>query len=195
MVVAQAVPPDATDAGVRFAAEIGAKTAGVSRLEMCIQCGSCGGSCPSAQAMDHTPRALFAMIRAGRRDEVLHSSTPWMCLSCYHCAVRCPQDILITDVMYALKVIAEEEHIHPVGTAAGFSGIFLGNVKRFGRSWELWLTGRHYMRRFILRLPRIMPMAFSLFRHGRIGLLPTRVKQRSQLKAIRRRAEELERAR
>jgi heterodisulfide reductase subunit C len=195
MVVALAAPLEATDAGVRFTAEIGAKTAGVSRLEMCIQCGSCGGSCPSAQVMDHTPRALFAMIRAGRRDEVLRSNTPWMCVSCYHCAVRCPQDILITDVMYALKVIAEEEHIHPSGTAAGFSGIFTGNVRTFGRSWELGLTARHYMRRFILRLPRITPMAFGLLRHGRIGILPSRVKQRSQLKAIRRRAEELERAR
>jgi heterodisulfide reductase subunit C len=195
MVVAHAAPPDATDAGVRFAAEIGAQTAGVSRLEMCIQCGSCGGSCPSAAAMDHTPRAIFAMIRAGKRDEVLRSNTPWMCVSCYHCAVRCPQDILITDVMYALKVIAEEEHILPNGTAAGFSSIFIGNVRRFGRSWELGLTGRHYTRRFLLRLPRVMPMAFSLFRHGRIGMLPARVKQRGQLKAIRRRAEELERAR
>src|SRR5512142_2116013 len=79
--------------------EVAARTAGVSRLEMCIQCGSCGGSCPSAAAMDHTPRMLFAMLRAGMRDEVLHSNTFWMCVSCYHCAVRCPQNIHITDVM------------------------------------------------------------------------------------------------
>ena len=145
--------------------------------------------------MDHTPRALFAMIRAGQSEEVLRSNTPWMCLSCYHCAVRCPQEILITDVMYAIKVIAEERHIHPNGAAAGFSGIFTGNVRRFGRSWEMGLTARHYMRRFIPRLPRMMPMAFGLFVRGRIGLLPTRIKQRDQLRAIMRRAEELERAR
>jgi heterodisulfide reductase subunit C len=144
--------------------------------------------------MDHTPRALFALIRAGRRDEVLRSNTPWMCLSCYHCAVRCPQEILITDVMYAIKVMAEEAHIHPSARAAGFSGIFTGNVRRFGRSWEMGLTARHYMRRFILRLPRMMPMAFGLFIRGRIGLLPHRIQQRDQLRAIMRRAEELERA-
>ena len=28
--------------------EVSARTAGVSRLEMCIQCGTCGGSCPLA---------------------------------------------------------------------------------------------------------------------------------------------------
>ncbi len=195
MVVAQVAPLEATDAGARFLAEVSAKTAGVSRLEMCIQCGSCGGSCPSADAMDHTPRALFAMIRAGMRDEVLRSNTPWMCLSCYHCAVRCPQEIKITDVMYTLKVMAEEGHTYPNGTAPGFSGVFIGNVRRFGRSWEMGLTARHYLRHFILRLPRITPMAFSLFRHGRIGMLPARIKQRGQLKAILKRAEELERAR
>ena len=47
--------------------EVSMKTAGVSHLEMCIQCGTCGGSCPAAQDMDHTPRMLFAMLRAGMR--------------------------------------------------------------------------------------------------------------------------------
>src|SRR5512146_306409 len=89
--------------------EVAARTAGISRLEMCIQCGSCGGSCPSAAAMDHTPRMLFAMLRAGMRDEVLRSNTFWMCVSCYHCAVRCPQNIHITDVMYTLKTMAVAE--------------------------------------------------------------------------------------
>ena len=32
-------------------------TPGNSHLEMCIQCGTCGGSCPSGADMDHTPRA------------------------------------------------------------------------------------------------------------------------------------------
>ncbi len=29
--------------------EVSARTAGISRLEMCIQCGTCGGSCPPPQ--------------------------------------------------------------------------------------------------------------------------------------------------
>jgi heterodisulfide reductase subunit C len=192
MGMALAAPAEVTDAGARFLAEVRARTAGVSRLEMCIQCGSCGGSCPSADAMDHTPRALFALIRAGRRDEVLRSNTPWMCLSCYHCAVRCPQEIEITDVMYALKIMAEEAHTYPNGTGPGFSGIFAGNVRRFGRSWEIGLTARQYLRRFPLRLPRMAPMALNMLVHGRIGFRPARIKQRGQLKAILRRAEELE---
>jgi NAD-dependent dihydropyrimidine dehydrogenase PreA subunit len=195
MVVAQVSSPEVADAGARFLAEVGAKTAGVSRLEMCIQCGSCGGSCPSADSMDHTPRKLFALMRAGERDQVLRSNTPWMCLSCYHCVVRCPQDIAITDVMYAVKTIAEHEHKYPNNVGPDFGKVFIGQAKSFGRSYELGLTVRHYLRHFPLRLPGMTPMAFGLFRHGRIGILPTRIKQRKQLQAILRRADELERAR
>jgi heterodisulfide reductase subunit C len=194
MVVAQVSPPEAADAGVRFLDEVSSKTAGVSRLEMCIQCGSCGGSCPSAHAMDHTPRGLFALVRAGKRDEVLRSNTPWMCLSCYHCVVRCPQEIEITDVMYAIKTIAEKEHTYPSSVGPDFTGVFIGQARRFGRSWEIGLTARHYLRHFPLRLPGMTPMALGLFRHGRIGILPHRIEQRKQLQAILKRADELERA-
>jgi heterodisulfide reductase subunit C len=83
-----------------FLEEVIAATPGDSRLMYCIQCGTCGGSCPSASAMDHTPRSIFAMIRSGMREEVLKSNTPWMCVSCYFCTVRCPQEIHITDIMY-----------------------------------------------------------------------------------------------
>jgi Fe-S oxidoreductase len=142
--------------------------------------------------MDHTPRALFALIRAGERDEVIASNTPWMCLSCYHCTVRCPQAIAIPDVMYGIKTIAERERTYPDGVGPGFSGVFVGQARRFGRSWEMGLTARHYLRHFPLRLPRMAPMALSLLLHGRIGLLPHRIKGRAQLRAILARADELD---
>jgi len=69
-----------------------------------------------------------------------------MCLSCYHCVVRCPQEIEITDVMYAIKVIAEKEHTYPNNVGPDFAGVFIGQAKRFGRSWEIGLTARHYLR-------------------------------------------------
>lgn len=194
MIADRAIPAAADDGGLRFLREVSTATAGVSRLQMCIQCGTCGGSCPSADAMDHTPRQLFAMIRAGMRDEVLRSNTAWMCVSCYHCTVRCPQNIRITDVMYTLKVLAEREGLAPNSTAPGFSHAFLGNVRRFGRSWEIGLTGRHYLRHFIRRLPRMAPMGLGLMRRGRTPLIPHRIENRQQLRAILERATELERA-
>jgi heterodisulfide reductase subunit C len=192
MVVAQVSPPEVASSGPCFLDEVSAKTAGVSRLEMCIQCGTCGGSCPSADDMDHTPRMLFAMIRADMREEALKSNTPWMCVSCYHCVVRCPQGVHIADVMYTLKGMAEHQKSYRDKTPPHFASVFVGQVEMFGRSWELGLTARHYLRHFILRLPRMTPMAIGLFMRGRIGILPHRIRQRQQLHAIIRKAEELE---
>jgi len=172
--------------------EVASRTAGVSRLEMCIQCGTCGGSCPSAQAMDHTPRMLFAMLRAGMRAEALKSNTPWICVSCYHCVVRCPQEIHITDVMYALKSMAIEAKLYQDSTAPDFSQTFIGMVEEFGRSFELGLASQHYLKHFALRLPSMMPMGWGMLSKKRMSLIPKRIKHMDQLKAVLARAKELE---
>lgn len=172
--------------------EVASRTAGVSRLEMCIQCGTCGGSCPSAQAMDHTPRMLFAMLKAGMREDALKSNTPWICVSCYHCVVRCPQEIHITDVMYALKGMAIEAKLCQDSTAPDFSQTFIGMVEEFGRSFELGLASQHYLKHFPLRLTNMMPMGWGMLSKKRMSLMPKHIKHMDQLKAVLTRAKELE---
>jgi heterodisulfide reductase subunit C len=177
---------------LRFLEEVSAATAGVARLEMCIQCGTCGGSCPSAADMDHTPRLLFAMIRAGMREEALKSNTPWICVSCYHCVVRCPQEVHITDVMYTLKGMAIRAHLYQDSKAPDFSNTFVDMVENYGRSFEFGLAARHYLKHFPLRLPAMAPMALGLMSKRRLGLKPHRISGIDQLKAILARAKELE---
>lgn len=172
--------------------EVSMKTAGVSHLEMCIQCGTCSGSCPAAMDMDHTPRMLFAMLRAGMREEVLRSNTPWICVSCYHCVVRCPQEVHITDVMYTLKSMAIKARLYQDATAPNFSQTFVGMVETYGRGFELGLASRHYLRYFPLRLPGMMPMGFGMITKGRMPIRPRKIKHMDQLKAILNRAKELE---
>jgi len=173
--------------------EVAARTAGDSRLEMCIQCGSCGGSCPSAASMDHTPRVLFAMLRAGMRDDVLRSNTYWQCVSCYHCVVRCPQNIHITDVMYTLKSMAAEAGLYENSAAPDLSQTFVSMVENFGRSFELGLASLHYLKHFPLRLPAMAPMGIGMLSRGRMSLLPPkRIRHLDQLKRILKRAKELE---
>lgn len=172
--------------------EVSLKTAGVSHLEMCIQCGTCGGSCPSAMDMEHTPRMLFAMLRAGMRDEVLRSNTPWICVSCYHCVVRCPQEVHIADVMYTLKSMAIKAKLYSDSTAPHFSQTFVDMVESFGRSFELGLASRHYLRHFPLRLPGMMPMGLGMVMKGRMKLMSKKIRQMEQLKAILERANQLE---
>jgi heterodisulfide reductase subunit C len=172
--------------------EVSVATAGVSHLEMCIQCGSCGGSCPSAADMDHTPRMLFAMLRAGMRDEVLHSNTPWICVSCYHCVVRCPQLVHIPDVMYTLKGMSIKAKLYRDSTAPNFSQTFVGMVETFGRSFELGLATRHYLQHYPLRLPGMAIMGLGLMTKNRMTLIPKQIKHMDQLKAILEKAKTLE---
>lgn len=184
--------PEDSNPNLRLLEEIAAATAGVSRLEMCIQCGTCGGSCPSSADMDHTPRMLFAMIRAGMREEVLRSNTPWMCVSCYHCVVRCPQDVHIADVMYTLKSRAIQEKLYKDSTAPDFSQTFVDMVENYGRSYEFGLATRHYLKHYPLRLPSMIPMGFGMLSKRRMEITPKRIEGIDQLKTILDRAKQLE---
>jgi len=175
--------------------EVALLTPGDSHLEMCIQCGTCGGSCPSGSAMDHTPRAIFAMLRAGMREEVMKSNTPWMCVSCYYCTVRCPQDIHITDVMYTLKNMALKSKMFQDTTASDFSKTFISYVENYGRSFEIGLAGIHNVThlRLAVRLPNMVPMALGMLtKKGMSPLPPKRIKGMNDLKKILKRAKELE---
>lgn len=167
-------------------------TPGDARLEMCIQCGTCGGSCPSGLDMDHTPRQLFAMIRAGMEDDVLASNTPWFCVSCYYCVVRCPQEVHITDVMYTLKSMAIRAHRYQERAAVGFSETFVDYVENYGRSFEFGLATRHYIRHQPLQLVKGAAMGLGMLSKGRMDLTPQRIAGQEQLKAILERAKELE---
>lgn len=181
-----------SDPNVRFLEEVSARTAGVSRLEMCIQCGTCGGSCPSFADMDHTPRMLFALIRAGMREAALSSNTPWICVSCYHCVVRCPQDVHIADVMYTLKSMAIQARLYTDSTAPDFSQTFVDMVETYGRSYEFGLATRHYLKHFPLRMPAMAPMGLGMLTKKRMNITPRSIQGIDQLHAILDRARQLE---
>ena len=195
MTQVQLAQPAVGRPGREFLDEVIAHTGATCRLDRCIQCGTCGGSCPSADDMDHTPRALFALIGVGMREQVLASNTPWMCVSCYFCTVRCPQDVRITDVMYTLKNMAVASHAYASSTAPDFSKAFVWNVETFGRSFEVGLTARHYLRHYLTRLPAMAPMGISMLRSGRMGIMPPkRIRGIRELKRVLARAKDLEAA-
>ena len=143
----------------------------------CIQCGTCAGTCPVADHMDHTPRRLIGMINANFKDEVLASNTYWFCASCYHCTVRCPSNIDIAGVMYAVKRYSiwnkryDEELVGPA-----FSEAFVKTIARSGRSYEPLLAPA-YM--FSMEPKEFVQEAFTatkMMLKGRIPILPPRIK-------------------
>ena len=141
--------------------------------------------------MDHTPHHLFAMLRAGMRKESLMSNTPWICVSCYHCVVRCPQNVHITDVMYAIKSMAINDELYQDSTARDFSRTFVDMVENYGRSFEFGLATRHYLKHFPLRLPGMASMGIGMLTKQRMAIKPTRIKNMQQLTNILERAKEI----
>lgn len=176
--------------------QVVAETSGIgANLNTCIQCGTCGGSCPSAADMDHTPRKIFAMINEGMREEVLSSNTPWYCVSCYYCMTRCPQDIHITDIMYALKRMAIKAGYYQKASkdkAPEFSETFIGFVENNGRSFELGLATRYHLRYHPVDAFKMAAgLGLKMITKGRMGLTPTKIKGIKQLKTILKKAKEL----
>jgi len=97
-------------------------------LATCIQCGTCSATCPTAFAMDHTPRHLWELLRAGLVAEVLTSRTFWLCLSCYSCTVTCPRGIVPSDVMLRLKsLVAQGRGGEVPESLRRFSGLVLAD--------------------------------------------------------------------
>ena len=159
-------------------------TLGGEALASCLQCGTCGGSCPSGANMDHTPRQLFAMLMAGMDDEVLASNTPWYCVSCYYCTVRCPQNIPITDLMYTLKQKAISSGKYDTPDNVDFSSNFIYYVEHYGRSFEFGLATRYHLMHHPLGMLRKGELGFALMRRGRLDLTPNRIRNLPQLTAI-----------
>ena len=176
-----------------FVKEIRAVPGGEA-INLCIQCGTCSASCPNVDRMDRTPRALIAMARAGMRDEVLSSNSMWLCASCYLCTVRCPRGIKITDLMHALECLSVRQGLSNPRTLTpamyrSFSDFVysLGSVPEMGfMVWYYFLTNP-------LRAVKMLPLALSLLRHGRLSVRARRMRPEaeSQLRAILDKAEAL----
>jgi heterodisulfide reductase subunit C len=166
-----------------FVDEVAAEPGG-EKINECIQCGVCSGSCPTVEWWEYPPRKIIAMIRAGRRDKVLSSASTFNCVTCYMCTVRCPRGIRPAQLMHAVEAIAEREGYKPkTPTLTLFRG--LRDAMKRGRIWEFGMAFKFYWRSNIINaFPRI-PLALSLIIRGLMPISPPRkVKGASQVVMI-----------
>jgi quinone-modifying oxidoreductase subunit QmoC len=158
-----------------LAAEIVA-TPGGEKIFACLQCGTCGSTCPVSVYMDYTPRRLIGMVREGFKEEVITSFAIWLCTSCYECTVRCPAGIRVTDVMYALKRIAIREGIYPRHFPVPvLAKEFIRMLKGKGRTNEFWLVLKVVLKTAPLKLLTSWPLGLRLWQHGRLCLMSARI--------------------
>ena len=160
-------------------------TVGCDGLRKCIQCGECSAICPMSIYMDITPRRIIAMIREGFKDEALSSFTIWLCSSCYACSANCPEQIRITDIMYALKRKAIEEKKFPAGFPIPvLSREFFDMVIKSGRNSEFRLVLRTWLKVSIAKLLAMAPIGIALMRSGRMSLKKEQIDRKGDLKII-----------
>lgn len=160
-------------------------TVGGEKIRHCLQCGLCSGSCPLSLYMDYTPRRLMHLSREGFKEEVLSSSSIWLCTSCYACMVECPKKINITHLMYALKQRAIEERFYPKRfpipvMAQQFSRM----VRASGRITESRLILRVFLRTAILRLLGMSRVGWKLFLAGRMSLRREKIQHQQEIVAL-----------
>ncbi len=77
----------------------------------CFQCGKCSAGCPSAERMDNIPSQFIKLIQLGMEEKVKKSNTPWICLTCFICTVRCPKGIDIAKIMEASRLIHSRKNV------------------------------------------------------------------------------------
>lgn len=113
----------------------------------CYQCLTCTLSCPVAPFMDYRPNEIIRMVQLGLKDEVLKSSTIWICASCQACMARCPNEIDIPHLMDILHQIAIREGVDPKESDIyKFQDTFLSPLKRYGRQYELLMMMQYTMK-------------------------------------------------
>ena len=144
------------------------------------------------------------MIRAGKREEVLTTTSMWNCTSCYNCIVRCPRKLPITHIMHGIA-----EYAHRIGKAPKmqptrfFSGLFWKNCTHTGRVNELKLSmGLYFKDGFAQGIKNGMAMqavALGLVKAKRLNVFELfgghKCKDQKGIQAMLKKAYEIERSR
>jgi len=162
------------------------------KLYTCIQCGTCTASCPTAFAMDYSPRQLMRMIQLGLYDDVLRSKTFWLCTTCYSCTVRCPRGISITETFQTLKRLSAAKGVEKKADSARFYRIFMDVVRRNGRMQETQTMAQWILRTNPFRALSFASLGLALLRKGKMSLLAHRIRGVDQIQAMYDKVREIE---
>jgi heterodisulfide reductase subunit C len=160
-----------------------AREPGGEKINECIQCGVCSGSCTTVEWWEYPPRKVIAMIRAGMKEEVLSSASAFNCVTCYLCTVRCPRDIKPSALMHAVMAIAEREGYRPKTPTMALFRALREAMKR-GRIWEFGMAVRFYLNSNIFNGLKVLPVAMALVSRGLMPVIPPKAVKSREVSAI-----------
>jgi len=163
-----------------FAREIQERSG--QNLELCYQCLKCSVGCPTARYMDYDPNALIRLIQYGQRERVLKSRAIWLCVSCWTCGTRCPNEIDMGVIMDTLREMALEGGFVADRNIVLLHQEFVDSIRRMGRVHEATMLAFYKLksRDFMTDLGPGM----KLFLKGKIPLFPSRIRGIDEIRRI-----------
>jgi Fe-S oxidoreductase len=104
---------------------------GAEKLNLCMQCGMCAGSCPwRIVGGPFNIRKMIRMAQLGvegyESDDVLYG-----CTTCNKCVLKCPRGVTIIDVVKAMRAMIAE-----TGAIPGVLKTATGSVHSKGNPWS-----------------------------------------------------------
>ncbi len=104
---------------------------GAEKLNLCMQCGMCAGSCPwRIVEGPFNIRRLIRMAQLGvegyESDDILYG-----CTTCNKCVLKCPRGVTIIDVVRAMRAMIAE-----TGAIPGVLRTVTGSVHSNGNPWS-----------------------------------------------------------
>jgi len=165
-----------------FLEEVNEKIDGVP-IQRCYHCRKCTAGCPVTFAMEHNINKIIKMIQMGRRDEVMGSSTIWLCVSCETCITRCPNEVDIARMMDALRQMAIESGLGAKEkNILKFHEAFLSNIRLGGRINEPVMMVQYKLKSGDLFSD--MAMGIDMFMKGKLSLVAPRTEDMKALRRI-----------
>jgi len=152
------------------------KMPGGDKILDCIQCGVCAGSCHARFAMDYSPMQILKMAHLGLKQDVLSSSTIWICASCYTCASRCPRGLNIPAIMSGFKNMAMKNNVPaPIALKPKFHKAFTEIIGKYGRMHEPELQMKLLKKTSPSELLHNASLGLRMFRKGKLKLQPSKL--------------------
>jgi Fe-S oxidoreductase len=104
---------------------------GAEKLNLCMQCGMCAGSCPWRTVEGpFNVRRVIRMAQLGvegyESDDILYG-----CTTCNKCVIRCPRGVTIIDVVRSMRAMIAE-----TGAIPGVLRTVTGSIHSNGNPWS-----------------------------------------------------------
>ncbi|MHC1624680.1 MAG: 4Fe-4S dicluster domain-containing protein [Methermicoccaceae archaeon] len=160
---------------------------GGEQLKMCFSCTGCSVSCPVSEIEPKfNPRRYIHQTLVGLRDEVLGSEYLWRCVQCHSCYESCPQDVRVTELISAMRSLAEKEisagRVKIKNPLPQFEHAFTESVQKNGRVHESMVIAMHVLKhQGVSGMLRFMPLGIKMMRRGKFLLFTKSIERREDI--------------